>query len=192
MKNYFEDSFIRSISVKKDCINNGFSSLEDMGTVISDSILSGGKLMICGNGGSAADAQHLAAELLVRLRSTHNRRPIAALSLAMDISTLTACGNDYSFDDIYERSLLALGKKNDCLLGISTSGNSNNIYKAMKAAKEMGIKTLGMLGGDGGICKDLCDISYIVPSYNTAAIQEAHITMGHALMEMVEDSVLEN
>ena len=190
MKDYFLSAFQHSILVKTKCIEKGFSDLEKIGSGICQSIKAGGKLLLCGNGGSAADAQHLAAELIVRLRPDVERMPIPAITLAMDSSTMTACGNDYSYDQIFERSILAIGRKNDCLLAISTSGNSNNILLAMKAARKIGIKVFALLGKDGGECLKYCDNAYIVPSFNTAAIQECHIVAGHALMEMVEDSVL--
>jgi len=192
MKEYFLNALNRSIQTKKNCIKIGFDNLSNMGEEISRSILDGGKLLLCGNGGSAADAQHLAAELLVRLRSSHNRPPIAAIALAMDTSTITACGNDYSFNEIFERNVIALGKENDCLLAISSSGNSENIVLAMKAAKRRGMKVFAFLGKDGGKCKNFCDEAFIVPSDNTASIQEVHITIGHALMELIEDRVIEN
>jgi len=145
--------------------------------------------MVCGNGGSAADAQHLAAELLVRLKSDSNRGPIPAISLALDSSTMTACGNDFSFDYVYERNVRALGNENDCLLVISTSGNSKNLILAINAAKRNKIKVCALLGKDGGECAKLSDYSFIVPSKDTAAIQEAHIVAGHALMEIIENNV---
>ena len=132
--------------------------------------------MLCGNGGSAADAQHLAAEMLVRLRPLYNREGVPAITLAQDTSTITACGNDFGFEMLYERSLRALGKEQDCLIGITTSGNSENIILAMKAAKELKIKVFGFLGCGGGKALEYCDEAFIVPSYNTGRIQEAHIT----------------
>ena len=161
-----------------------------MASLIANSLLSSGKLLLCGNGGSAADAQHLAAELLVRLRPHINRNPIPALSLAQDISTLTACANDYSFDQIFERNLIAFGRPGDCLLAISTSGASKNIIRAISAAKSRQMRTFAFLGKGGGDCLGLVDYYFLVPSDNTAAIQEAHITAGHALMEAVEDKIL--
>ena len=189
-KKYFEDAFSTSISVKELCLEQGFESLSMMASAIAESLKSSGKLMLCGNGGSAADAQHLAAELLVRLRPHINRQPIPALSLAQDISTLTACANDYSFDEVFERNLVALGRPGDCLLAITTSGTSENIIRVIKAAKNHQIKAFAFLGKGGGDCLSLADCSFLVPSHNTAAIQEAHITAGHALMEAVEDAVL--
>lgn len=190
-ENFFEEAFNRSITAKSECINAGTHSLNEIGNEIVNSLRLGGKLMLCGNGGSAADSQHLAAELLIRLRPHVNRQPIPAIALAMDISTLTACGNDYGFDEIFSRNLMALGKKGDCLLGITTSGNSKNVVKAMELAKKMGIKVFGFLGGDGGQCHNLCDQKFIVPTSNTANIQECHITAGHALMEYIENNFIE-
>jgi D-sedoheptulose 7-phosphate isomerase len=190
MKNYFELSFEKSIKTKKKCVEQGFSSLYKISKIILDSFKSGGKLMICGNGGSASDAQHLVAELLVRLRPEINRDPIPALFLAQDTSTITACGNDYSFNDLFSRNIDALGNKGDSLLAISTSGNSKNIINAITSAKKKDIKVCAFLGKGGGSCVKLCDESFIVPSNDTAAIQESHITAGHALMELIEDNFL--
>jgi D-sedoheptulose 7-phosphate isomerase len=184
--------FQDSIQVKKDIINNGLESLVRMGDAIELSIRNQNKLMLCGNGGSAADAQHLAAEMLVRLRPMNNREGIAAITLAQDTSTITACGNDFGYDMLYERVLRSLGKKGDCLIGISTSGNSKNVILAMKAAQEMGIKVFGFLGCKGGEALKYCDEVFIVPSDDTGRIQEAHITAGHALMEYIEDRLIES
>ena len=148
--------------------------------------------MLCGNGGSAADAQHLAAEMLVRLRPMNNREGVAAIALAQDISTITACGNDFGYDVLYERILRSLGKTGDCLIGITTSGNSKNVILAMKAAQDMGIKVFGFLGCKGGEALKYCDKAFVVPSDDTGRIQEAHITAGHALMEHVEDLLIES
>ena len=189
--NIFEQSFKRSVDTKNKCLSEGFSSLIKMGEGISNSIKNGGKLMICGNGGSAADAQHLAAELLVRLRPHINRNPLPAITLAQDTSTITACANDYSFDELFERNLMALAREGDCLLGISTSGNSVNVLKALNRAKQLGVYAYAFLGNGGGMCLDTCDIAYVVPSNNTASIQEVHIVAGHALMEFIEESVCE-
>ena len=187
-----EELFKNSISVKEDCIEKGFSSIVAMGVEITRSIESNGKIMLCGNGGSAADAQHLAAEMLIRLRPHNNREGIAAISLAQDTSTITACGNDFGYDVLYERVLRALGRSGDCLIGITTSGNSKNVILAMKAAKELNIKVFGFLGCGGGEALKYCDEAFIVPSDDTGRIQEAHITAGHALMEYVEDRLIES
>ncbi|MBP9752595.1 MAG: SIS domain-containing protein [Proteobacteria bacterium] len=185
--------FNQSIALKKKIIEqNCLSVLVDMADLITKHIIEGGTLYFCGNGGSAADAQHLAAELLVRLRPHVNRRSIPALSLATDVSSLTACGNDYSFDEIFSRNLSGLGKQGDMVLGITTSGRSPNVLKAFDVAREMGIKTLGFLGGakDGEPALSKCDLAFVVPSSDTGRIQEAHITAGHALMELVEDMLI--
>jgi D-sedoheptulose 7-phosphate isomerase len=189
MQHTFENSFKKSILVKQKCLEKGFDDLENIAKTIISSLKNNGKLMVCGNGGSAADAQHLAAELLVRLKSDSNRGPIPAISLALDSSTMTACGNDFSFDYVYERNVRALGNENDCLLVISTSGNSKNLILAINAAKRNKIKVCALLGKDGGECAKLSDYSFIVPSIDTAAIQEAHIVAGHALMEIIENNV---
>ena len=158
--------------------------------MIVNKLLKGGKIMLCGNGGSAADAQHLAAEFLIRLRPNINRKPIPAITLAQDTSTITACGNDYSYDIHFSRCLEALGKKQDILIIISTSGNSRNIVNVLKQAKKMNIFTIGFLGNNGGKSKKICDLPLIVNSKNTARIQESHIFLGHYIFEQVEELFL--
>lgn len=158
--------------------------------VIVKKIKEGGKVFLCGNGGSAADAQHLAAEFLIRLRPQINRYPIPALSLATDTSTLTACSNDYSFTKIFSRNLLALGSSKDILIVLSTSGNSLNILDALKVAKKKKIFTIGFLGDNGGKAKKLCNIKLIVRSSATSRIQESHIFLGHYIIENVENKLL--
>ena len=186
-----EQLFNQSIKVKQACIEQGFQPLYRMSEYIAQSIQNGGKIMLCGNGGSAADTQHLAAEMLVRLRPMNNREGVAAITLAQDTSTITACGNDFGYDVLYERVLRSLGKSGDCLIGITTSGNSKNVIFAMKAAKELNIKVFGFLGCEGGKALQYCDEAFIVPSNDTGRIQEAHITAGHALMENIEDQLIE-
>jgi len=187
-----EQLFKQSIHTKQNCIKQGFQSLYQMGDSITQSVQNGGKIILCGNGGSAADAQHLAAEMLVRLRPMNNREGVSAMTLAQDTSTITACGNDFGYEMLYERVLRSLGKKGDCLIGITTSGNSKNVILAMKAAQEMGIKVFGFLGCKGGEALKYCDEAFIVPSDDTGRIQEAHITAGHALMEYIEDRLIES
>ena len=149
-----------------------------------------GKILFCGNGGSAADAQHLAAEFLIRLRPNVNRNPLPALTLAQDTSTLTACGNDYSFEDIFLRPFQAIANKNDILICISTSGNSKNILKVLKEAKKKNIYSVCFLGNDGGQAIKICDEPLVISSKNTARIQECHIFLGHFILEKIEDSIL--
>ncbi len=154
------------------------------------SLAGGGKLMFCGNGGSAADAQHLATEMLVRLRPGHNRRSIPALALTLDPAFLTAHGNDFGYDTVFERSVLGLGRPGDVLFGITTSGKSKNVALAFKAAREMGIVTVGFLGCDGQPAIKACDHVLLVPDTETARIQECHIALGHAVLELLEDRLI--
>jgi D-sedoheptulose 7-phosphate isomerase len=191
--NRIEKIFLNSIQLKELIVKEKiYRSIARMGEIAGDSITNGGKIMLCGNGGSAADAQHLAAEMLVRLRPMNNREGIAAIALAQDTSTITACGNDFGYEVLYDRVLRSLGKTGDCFIGITTSGNSKNVILAMKAAQELGIKVFGFLGCGGGKAIEYCDEFFLVPSDNTGRIQEAHITAGHALMEYIEDKLLEN
>ena len=189
---HLQKLFRESIAVKQRVLESQLPVIVEMAETIGNAVQQGGKILLCGNGGSAADAQHLAAELLVRLRPHVNRDGIPALALATDTSSLTACGNDYSFDGYYERLVRALGKKGDVLIGITTSGNSANIVRALRAAREMGMTTLGLLGSGGGLALSECQIAFVVPSDATGRIQETHITAGHALMELIEETLLEN
>lgn len=180
-----------SLEVKRALLEGDhIDTLVRMSEAIADSIAAGGKLLLCGNGGSAADAQHLAAELLVRLRPQVNRQGIPALALAMESSTMTACANDYSFDALFERMVDTLGNRGDVLLGITTSGKSPNVIRALKAARARGMHALAFLGCSGGPALAACDLAFVAPSNVTGRIQEAHITVGHALMELVEDRLL--
>ncbi len=146
----------------------------------------GGKLLLCGNGGSAADAQHIAAEFIIRLSHDIVRPGLPAIALTTDTSILTAGGNDIGFENVFNRQVEALGKKGDIFLGISTSGNSKNILLAVETAKKAGMKTIALLGGSGGKAAALFDISIRIPSENTQHIQEGHITVGHLICELVE------
>ena len=185
--------FQESIKVKAEIISSGIlESIEVMGIQSALSIQKQRKIMLCGNGGSAADAQHLAAEMLIRLRPNNNRIGIPAIALAQDTSTITACGNDFGYNKLYERMVQSLGYNGDVLIAITTSGNSENIILAMKQARKMGIKVFGFLGSGGGKALELCDEAFVVPSDNTGRIQESHITAGHALMEFIEDKLVED
>ena len=179
--------FKEAIELKKKFLEQDqIDTLVLMAATIVGCLARGGKLMLCGNGGSAADAQHLAAELLVRLRSHTNREGIPAISLALDPSTITACANDYGFEHLYGRMVQALGKKEDVLLGLTTSGRSKNVILALQQARKKGITTLGFLGGDGGQTTEECDRALIVPSTDPNRVQEIHITAGHILMDLIE------
>ena len=185
--------FEESIKIKQEILNsNILNVIERMGDEISHSLKNGGKMMLCGNGGSAADAQHLAAEMLIRLRPNYNREGIPAIALAQDVSTITACGNDFGFDHLFERVLESLGNPGDVLIAITTSGNSMNVIKAMQLAREMNIIVFGFLGAGGGKALEFCDEAFLVPSSDTGRIQESHITAGHALMEYIEDQLLQD
>ena len=152
--------------------------------VTADALKAGRKLMVCGNGGSAADAQHLVAEFVSRL--VRNRPALRAGALTTDTSIMTAIGNDYGYENVFERQVEALGIKGDVLLAISTSGNSKNCIKALKLARAMGIHTVSYLGNDGGVMKALSDINVIVPSSITMNIQESHLALEHIFCLLVE------
>ncbi len=151
---------------------------------IVKALKSGNKVLICGNGGSAADAQHIAAELLGKFYM--ERKALPAISLNTNVSVLTAVANDYSYEDVFSRQVEGLGNPGDILIGISTSGNSKNILKAFKTARTLNIKTVGMTGITGGKMKDLSDVCLTVPSDVTPRIQESHITIGHIICEIIE------
>ena len=155
---------------------------------IRDCLSNGGKLLLMGNGGSAADCQHIAAELIGRFKK--ERKAIPALALTVDSSSLTALGNDYGFDAIFSRQVEALATPNDAVLGISTSGNSKNVILGLNIARKIGAKTIGLIGNDGGSMKDSVDISIIVPSDDTARIQEVHISIGHIICEIIEQELI--
>ena len=181
-------NFAESAKLKQAICSDAtlIENLNHIADLFSKALLAGGKIVFCGNGGSCADAQHLAAELLIRLKSNNNRPALAAIALAQDTSTITACGNDLGFDNLYQRLTQALVKPEDVLVGISTSGLSQNIILALQAAQKIDAKTVGFLGNDGGKMALFCDHHFIVPSNITARIQEAHITAGHAIIEQVE------
>jgi D-sedoheptulose 7-phosphate isomerase len=152
------------------------------------SLNNGGKLLLCGNGGSAADAQHLATECMARLQE--DRRPLPAIALTTDTSLLTAAGNDWGFETIFARQVEGLGRAGDVLLAFSTSGNSGNIIQAVMQAKRQGLRTLGFLGKGGGALRELVDLALVIPSSSTQRVQEVHITVGHVLCEVLESRVL--
>lgn len=159
-------------------------STERAAEAIAQSLVQGNKLLLCGNGGSAADSQHIAAEFTGRFIG--DRKPLAALALSTDSSALTCIANDYSFDEVFARQVVGLGRPGDCLLAISTSGNSRNVIRAAEVARSSGIYAIGLLGRDGGRLRTLCDLAILVPSTTTARIQEAHIFIGHTLCALVE------
>jgi D-sedoheptulose 7-phosphate isomerase len=187
--NHYLEEILESIEIKKKLIGLNKEVFLSIKKVFS-TIKNGGKVFICGNGGSAADEQHLSAEFLVRLNPKINRRPFPMVSLAMDTSTLTACGNDFDFKYIFSRNLEALGSKKDLLLVISTSGNSKNIIEVLKQSKKMKIFSIGFLGSNGGAAKKLSNLNIIVPHQKVGRIQECHIFLGHFILNRVENMLL--
>ena len=180
-----------SAAVLQEMARTQAGQVRTIGLVIAAALKAGRKILFCGNGGSAADAQHLAAELLIRLRPAVNRRSLPAIALAMDSSTLTACGNDYGFGVHFARMVEALGQPGDVLVGLSTSGNSPNLVAALIAGRKAGLVMIGLLGSQGGNCLPCCDYAVLVPSTVIGRTQEAHIAIGHAMMEIAEDAILE-
>jgi D-sedoheptulose 7-phosphate isomerase len=186
LKNHLEES----AAVKLRLAESGvLQHIVDAARQLSACVESGGKILLCGNGGSAADSQHLAAEFTSRLRSSMERPAIAAIALTTDSSFLTARANDYGFDEVFERLVDALGRPGDALIGISTSGESRNVIRAVCRAKAKDIRTIGFLGGKGGTLAGIVDVPIVVPSESTQHIQECHITIGHILCELVEESL---
>jgi len=176
-----------SIETKRAFFESHAELVARAADLIIQSVKSGGKVLIFGNGGSAADAQHIAAELVNRLN--YDRPPIAALALTTDTSILTSVGNDSSFDELFERQLRALGRPGDVALAISTSGNSSNVLRAVAAAAEIGIGTIALAGRDGGKLASEVDVALVVEARSTQRIQETHITIGHILCELVESAL---
>ncbi len=187
--NKIEQAISTSLDVKRAILDDKdlIDIIEKAATAIADSLRGDGKVLFCGNGGSAADAQHLAAELSGRFY--YDRPPLFAEALHVNGSYITAVANDYSYDDIYSRSVRSKGRRGDVLVGISTSGNSENIVRAMLEAKHRGMITIGLTGNGGGRMKECCDMLLDMPSKSTPRIQEAHILVGHILCELVEADI---
>jgi D-sedoheptulose 7-phosphate isomerase len=187
VQNQIEESIVLKRKIKDELSEKIIGISE----ILAECIKNGGKILLCGNGGSAADAQHFAGELVVRLSSDYTRTAIPAIALSSDNFVLTACANDFGFEQVFSRQIEALGKPEDVLLCISTSGNSPNLIKAIEKAKEKRIKTVGLLGKDGGRMTKLADFSLVVPSQKTQRIQEAHITICHILTSLIEKTLFE-
>lgn len=185
-KNLFIDNLEEHLRLISS-LNSLNDAVCQTGEMVGQCLKNGGKIMFCGNGGSAADSQHLAAELTGRF--IHDRRPLAAIALSTDSSALTCIGNDYSFDEVFARQVSGLGRAGDLLIGISTSGNSRNVIRAVEEAQKLGMQTIGLLGRDGGLLRSLCDHSIVVPSSVTARIQECHILIGHTLCGLIEQEL---
>ena len=187
MENIILKRFKESSEVKTRFLKENLPKLLDVIKLISQTFEGGNKLFFFGNGGSAADAQHMAAEFVNRY--IMNRPPLPAIALTTDTSILTSVSNDFAFSEVFAKQLRALGKERDVAIGITTTGNSPNIIKAFEVAKEMGMKTVAFTGNDGGAIGKMVDFPLVVPSTSTPRIQEAHILIGHILCEMVEHSL---
>lgn len=186
MKDKIRQHIQDNIKVKEALLKTHVDLIEKAATVISDALKKGNKILFFGNGGSASDSQHLAAEFVGRYEKERGGLP--AISLTVDTSALTAIGNDYGFDRVFARQIEALGRKGDVAFGITTSGNSPNVLLAVEKAKSMGLYTIGFTGRDGGKLARMVDLSIVVPSQKTARIQESHILMGHIICELVDES----
>jgi len=184
MKDHVVKLFKESCRVKEAFINDNLSKLVNVIEVLIAALKAGNKIMIFGNGGSAADAQHIAAEFVNRF--IIERPPLPAIALTTDTSVITSIGNDYDFSEIFAKQIRALGQQGDVAWGISTSGNSPNVLKGLELAKKMGLVTLAFTGKDGGSISQVADLSLNVASNSTARIQETHITAGHAICELVD------
>ena len=179
--------FSEHIAVIEQTRREFSSTIVQIGEIVARALANSGTLFWCGNGGSAADSQHIAAELVGRFKK--NRRPLRSIALTTDTSVLTCIANDFGYDDIFARQIEALGRPSDVLIAITTSGNSENIRCALLKASELGLTTIALLGKGGGICKDLADIALVIPSDTTARIQETHILIGHLLCEVIEQEL---
>jgi len=177
-----------SIAVKERLLKSDSDTIAQIAKLIVGAVKKGNKLIAFGNGGSASDSQHIVAELIGRFK--HERAPIPAIALSCNTSIITALSNDYGYDVSFSRQLEGLAKTGDVALGISTSGNASNVYEALKKAKTFGLKTVTMTGEGGGKIAGLADIALKIPSSNTPRIQEAHITAGHIICELVEEELL--
>lgn len=183
-----EDRIRESIKTKESILSSTeiLKAIEDAANLVVNCLGSDGKVLLCGNGGSASDALHIAGELVGRFQK--ERKSMPAYALNADVATMTAIANDYGYEKVFERGVEGLMKSGDLLIGISTSGNSENVYRAISKSKEIGGKTIALLGKDGGKIKDIADVSIIVPSNVTARIQESHIMIGHIICEIAEDA----
>ncbi len=189
MKLNVSDIITESIITKTRVLESCIKTIEASGRKLASVVRGGRKILLCGNGGSAADSQHIAAEMVIRYRSSVNRPAIPAIALTVDPSIMTAGGNDIGFENVFARAVEAYGKKGDALVAISTSGNSENVLRAVAKAKQQGMVTVGLLGCGGGKLNIECDYSVVVPSDITARIQESHIMIGHIWCQMIEEIV---
>jgi len=187
MKGLIKGMIEESAGVKLGLYKGQLENIESAVKAIVKSLNNGNKLLVFGNGGSAADSQHIAAELVGRFKK--ERRPLAAIALTTNTSTLSALANDYGYNAVFSRQVEALGKKGDVALGISTSGNSSNVIEAVKKARSLGLTSIALTGGSGGSLKSEADIAIVVNSDNTPRVQESHILIGHIICELVENGI---
>ena len=187
MRDKITDILLESIHVKEELLRTHVSQIKDIAELMVDCLKKNGKVILFGNGGSAADSQHIAAEFVGRFKK--DRSALAGIALTTNTSILTSLANDYGYEVVFAKQIEALGQKNDLAVGISTSGKAKNVANGIKQAKKMGLKTVALVGGDGGELAKLADMSLIVPSNITARIQEAHITIGHIVCEIVEQEL---
>jgi D-sedoheptulose 7-phosphate isomerase len=187
MKELIKQLFEESIRVKEETLQKNFGQIEKAVQAVLKALRNKGKIILFGNGGSAADSQHIAAEFIGRFKK--ERESLAAMALSTDTSILTALGNDYGFEIVFKRQIEGLGRPEDIVIAISTSGNSKNVILGLQKAKEMGMTTIALTGCDGGKLGGMADINIIVPSHDTARIQESHICIAHIICELVENSL---
>jgi len=190
MRDRIKDIFLESIRVKEQLLHNNIGEIIEIAEIVIDSLKKNGKLILFGNGGSASDSQHIAAELIGRFKK--DRNALAAIALTTNTSILTSLANDYGYDIIFAKQIEALGQKNDVVMAISTSGKAKNVIAGVKQAKKMGLKAIALTGGDGGEIAKLADVTLLVPSSVTARIQEAHITIGHIICELIEQTLCQS
>lgn len=182
-----ESLFLESIQTKKDFVRDSLNDIVRCGVWMTETLRSGKKILIFGNGGSSSDAMHIAGELVSRFYK--ERKGLPAIALGTNMATLTSISNDYSYENVFSREIDAYGESGDLAIGISTSGNSRNVLRGLEKAKEKGIRTVAFTGGTGGQVRSLADLSLVVPAKLTPRIQECHITVGHILCELVEEAL---
>ena len=186
MKSIIEFEFNEHLKTAQATLNYIAKPLEIAAKICIDSLNNGGKILIFGNGGSAADAQHIAAELVGRYKA--ERKGLAAIALTTDTSALTSIGNDYGYDRVFDRQVEALANKGDVVIGISTGGSSGNVISGLRTAKKLGCKLIGFSGRDGGEMNNLCDVNLIIPAEDTPRIQEMHIVIGHTICHLIDQA----
>jgi D-sedoheptulose 7-phosphate isomerase len=190
MQSIIESEFREHLKIARETMECIASPLEIAANLCIDGLNNGRKILICGNGGSAADAQHVAAELVGRYKL--ERKGLAVIALTTDTSVLTSIGNDYGYNHVFDRQVEALANEGDVIIGISTGGASSNVISALKLANKLGCKTIGFSGRDGGEMNNVCDVNLVVPAQDTPRIQEMHIVIGHTLCHLIENNVLQS